>query len=130
MNKKLIAWVVGGLLTATVVAFGYNSAIGSAAEKINEQKTGQAAMMQMGAQDMAKTMSSEEMQKQCQEIMNNPEMQKLMQTMMTSPEMQKMMQQGAGMMPANDSQQSFGSNTNTASVDPADHAAHHPAAPK
>lgn len=125
MNKKLTAWIAGGLLTATVFAFGYNNTIGSAAEKISETIPRQ-EMMPNGQQDMSKMMINEELLKQCQQIMDNPEMQKAMQTMMDSPEMQQMMQT-QNMMPANGSQQAPCSNTSQTNVDPADHAAHHSA---
>lgn len=122
MNKKVATWIAGGLLTATVFAFGYNTSVGSAAENATEQKPGQTLMMQMGQQDMSK-LSPEEMQKQCQTMMSNPEMQKMMEQMMNNPDMQKMMQQNSNMM--QNSSQPGAAQGASQTMNPAEHASHH-----
>ena len=98
MNKKVAAWIVGGLVTVSVAGFGFNATIGSAAEKAPQTQMMQTNQMSnmMGNMDpkaMTDMMKSPEMQKQCVEMMKNPEMQKAMKDMMKTPEMQGMMKQ-------------------------------------
>jgi len=89
MKNKMTGWIIGGLITTSVLgmAFGFNS-IGNAAAK-----TEQAAVssgMQNG-QMSPEMMNSPEMEKQCGEMMASPEMQQTMKDMMKQPQMQTMM---------------------------------------
>lgn len=98
MDKKLTAWVVGGLITASVIGSGFNTAVGSAAEKspqMQMMQTSQTGTMvgNMDPKAMADMMKTPEMQKQCIEMMKNPEMQKAMKDIMKTPEMQGVMKQ-------------------------------------
>lgn len=97
MNKKIAAYVMGGLLTVSVIGFGFTN-ITSAAEKNPSAQMMQSNQMgdMMGKMDpkaMAEMMKSPEMQKQCIEMMKNPEMQQAMKDVMKTPEMQGMMKQ-------------------------------------
>lgn len=96
MNKKMSVWIIGGLITASVIGFGFVST-GSAAESKQQMPMQQGAhtgmMGNMDPKAMADMMNSPEMQKQCVEMMKNPEMQKSMMNMMKLPEMQGMMKQ-------------------------------------
>ncbi|MDU2065079.1 MAG: hypothetical protein E6713_09555 [Sporomusaceae bacterium] len=97
MKNKMASWMIGGLITVSVlgVTFGINS-IGNTAQKA-EAGTEASMMMQSGAMspDM---MNSPDMQKQCGEMMASPEMQQTMKDMMKQPQMLTMMKQ----MMAND----------------------------
>lgn len=90
MKNKMTGWIIGGLITATTlgVAFGVNS-IGNAAPK-SDQAVVQAGMMQ---DSQMMNMESQEMQKECQNMMASPEMQQTMKDMMKQPQMQNMMSQ-------------------------------------
>jgi len=97
MNKKVAAYVMGGLLTVSAIGFGYAN-ITSAAEKTPPAQMMQSNQManMMGSMDpkaMADMMKSPEMQKQCVEMLKNPEMQQAMKEVMKTPEMQGMMKQ-------------------------------------
>ena len=97
MNKKITAYVLGGLLTVSAIGFGFAN-ITNAAEKnpssqmMQSNQTGN-MMGNMDPKAMAEMMKSPEMQKQCIEMMKNPEMQKAMKDMMKTPEMQGIMKQ-------------------------------------
>lgn len=94
MNKKLAVWVVGGLITASLVGTGVNQTVARAAEKVQQAPMNQTnQMMTMDAKSMAEMMKNPEMQKQCIDMMKNPEMQKAMRDMMKTPEMQGVMKQ-------------------------------------
>lgn len=98
MNKKLTAWVVGGLVMASVVGLGFNATVASAAEKAPQMQMMQpnqtgTMMGNMDPKAMADMMKTPEMQKQCIEMMKNPEMQKAMKDIMKTPEMQGVMKQ-------------------------------------
>jgi len=92
VNKKIIPYVVGGLLTISVIAFGF-AGMTNAAEK------SQPSMMQAGHMDnidpkaMASMMNSPQMQQQCLEMMKSPEMQQAMKDMLKTPQMQGIMKQ-------------------------------------
>ena len=89
MNKKLVVWVVGGLITAAVFGAGaINSTIVSAADK-----TSQTCDVAAGQKGMMGSLDAKEMQKQCLEMLKDPEMQKAMKDVMKTPEMQAMMKQ-------------------------------------
>lgn len=92
MKNKMTGWIIGGLITTSVlgIAFGVNS-IGSAAAK-TEQAAVSSGMMQNG-QMSQEMMNSPEMEKQCGEMMASPEMQQTMKDMMKQPQMQTMMKQ-------------------------------------
>lgn len=89
MNKKLIVWAVGGLLTAAVLVAGVGPASAGAPEKSAPACEPQAN--QPGA--MAEMMQSPAMQKQCLDMMNNPAMQQAMKEMLKTPEMQGVLKQ-------------------------------------
>lgn len=97
MNKKITAYVLGGLLTVSAIGFGLANS-SSAAEKNPSSQMMQGAQTgnMMGSMDpkaMAEMMKSPEMQKQCVEMMKSPEMQQAMKDIMKKPEMQGMMKQ-------------------------------------
>jgi len=93
MKNKMTGWIVGGLITASVLgaAFGINS-IGNAAAK-TEQAVAAPSMMMQNGQMGSEMMNSPEMQKQCGDTMASPEMQQTMKGMMKQPQMQNMMKQ-------------------------------------
>lgn len=66
MKKTIVAFVLGGLVTAGAFATSYGLPITSAAEKA------------------APTKAAEEMPQQCTEMMKNPAMQNMMKSMMMS----------------------------------------------
>lgn len=87
MKNKMTGWIVGGLITASVLGVTYGV---SNAAKAEQAPTEQNTMMQQGQ------MNSKDMQKQCGEMMASPEMQKNMKDMMkqmmsSDPEMKQMM---------------------------------------
>lgn len=113
MNKKVIAFVVGGMLTLS--AFGYSS---YAAEKLDDPKAVH-GMMNGAHGDMAQMMKDPEMQKKCIEMMKSPEMQVMMANMLKTPEMQGVVKQ----MMQNDSELHTIMQDLVNSVDMSDHAA-------
>ncbi|MDR3591751.1 MAG: hypothetical protein P4N41_19020 [Negativicutes bacterium] len=98
MKKRMMIWVLGGLIAVSAAGFGFGASVASAADA-----AGQAPMKHDGMMDgkgmmqypkaMAEMMKSPEMQKQCLEMMKSPEMQKTMIDMMKQPEMQAAMKQ-------------------------------------
>jgi len=90
MNTKIAGWMVGGLITASVlgVSFGIHS-IGNAAPKDESMQKNN--MMMQHEQMSPEMMNSPEMQKKCSEMMESPEMQNMMHDMMKQPSMQSMM---------------------------------------
>lgn len=94
MNKRIAAWVVGGLVTISVSGLGFNQTIANAAERTQQMPMLQSSQMgNMDPKAMIEMMKSPEMQKQCIEMMKNPEMQKAMKDIMRTPEMQGIMKQ-------------------------------------
>lgn len=90
MKNKMTGWIVGGLITASVLGVTYGV---SNAAKVEPAPTEQNTMMQHGQMN-ADMMSSKDMQKQCGEMMASPEMQKNMKDMMkkmmsSDPEMKQ-----------------------------------------
>jgi hypothetical protein len=93
--KKVLPWVLGGMLTVSALGLGFIAATGYAAEK-NSQQTKQNQMQQGMMQDgksMMGQMDPKIMQNMMQEMMKNPEMMKLCMEMMQKPEMQAMMKE-------------------------------------
>jgi len=92
MNKKMITWIVGGLMTISFIGFGLSETARAAeqAQQMPVMQTGQmgAMMGNMDPKAMAEMMKTPEMQKQCVEMMKNPEMQKTMADFMKTPEIQ------------------------------------------
>lgn len=92
MKNKMTGWIVGGLITASVLGVTYGVSNAAKAEQVpTEQNT----MMQHGQMN-SDMMNSKDMQKQCGEMMASPEMQKNMKDMMkqmmsSDPEMKQMM---------------------------------------
>ena len=92
MKNKMTGWIVGGLITASVLGVSYGV---SNAAKAEPAPTEQNTMMQHG-QMGADMMNAKDMQKHCGEMMASPEMQKNMKDMMkkmmsSDPEMKQMM---------------------------------------
>lgn len=114
MKKKVIAFVVGGMLTLS--AFGYSS---YAAEKLDDSKVVHGSMMNGVHGDMAQMMKDPEMQKKCIEMMKSPEMQAMMANMLKTPEMQGVVKQ----MMQNDPELHTIMQDLVNSVDMSDHAA-------
>jgi periplasmic protein CpxP/Spy len=94
MKKRLMIWVLGGLIAVSAVGMSFGAKVVSAADqgKQSQMMQGNQGMMQ-DPKAMADMMKSPDMQKQCLELMKNPEMQKAMIDMMKQPEMQAAMKQ-------------------------------------
>jgi periplasmic protein CpxP/Spy len=94
MKKKVMIWVLGGLIVVSAAGFGFGASVASAADqgKQGQMMQGSPGMMQ-DPKAMADMMKSPDMQKQCIQLMKNPEMQKAMIDMMKQPEMQAAMKQ-------------------------------------
>lgn len=88
MKKKIILWIVLGLVALGLVGAG----AAFAAEKHAMSMQG-GMMGSMDPKAMAEMMKSPEKQKQCVEMMKSPEMQQAMMGMMKLPEMQAAMKQ-------------------------------------
>lgn len=104
--KKVLPWILGGVLTVFVLGLGGNAAVGYAAEKDARQmkqhqmhqdvmQDGKNMMGQIDHKMMEEMMKDPAMMKQCMDMMQQPEMQSMMKDMMQKPEMQAMMK---GMM--------------------------------
>ncbi|MCX7780823.1 MAG: hypothetical protein N2491_07900 [Negativicutes bacterium] len=98
MNKRMTAWIVGGLITVSAIGLVFDGKVSLAAEKTSPSPMMQGTQMQhmmngMDPKAMAEMMKSPEMQKHCLEMMKNPEMQMHCLEMMKNPEMQQMMKQ-------------------------------------
>jgi len=91
MKNKMTGWIIGGLITASVL--GVTFGVSNAAKAEEAPATPNA--MQHGQMN-ADMMNSADMQKKCGEMMASPEMQKNMKDMMKNmmandPEMKQMM---------------------------------------
>lgn len=91
MKNKMTGWIIGGLITASVlgVTFGVSNAAKA------EEGTATPNTMQHGQMN-SDMMNSADMQTKCSEMMASPEMQKNMKDMMKNmmandPEMKQMM---------------------------------------
>jgi uncharacterized protein HemX len=100
MKKKVLPWVLGGVITISALGLGVMSSVGSAAEQA--QKPAQQQMHQamqkdgkdmMDKESMQQMMSDPQMQEKCIEMMQQPEMQIMMKEMMQKPEMQATMKE-------------------------------------
>jgi hypothetical protein len=94
MKNQMTGWMVGGLITVSVLGmvFGVNS-IGNAAAK-SEPAAAAPSMMMQNRQTSPAMMNSPDMQKQCGEMMANPDTQKTMKGMMQQPQLQTIMMHG------------------------------------
>jgi type IV secretory pathway VirB10-like protein len=101
-TKKILPWILGGMLTVSAVGLGFSATTGHAAEKNSQQtkqnqmqqgmmQDGKSMMGQMDPKMMQEMMKNPEMMQQCMEMMQKPEMQAMMKEMMQKPEMQTMM---------------------------------------
>lgn len=108
MNKTLVMWVVGSVITISAIGLGFNATVNAAEKEAGKPAMQQGMMMpgdkQMGSMDdgsMADKMKSGDMQKNCMEMMKSPEMQAnmkemmkdMMKDMMKNPEMQGQMKE-------------------------------------
>lgn len=92
MNKKIIPYVIGGLLISSIT-FGF-SGMTNAAEKSQAPAMKSGHMMDtVDPKAMADRMNSPEMQEQCAAMMQSPEMQQAMKNMLKTPQMQGVMKQ-------------------------------------